>query len=73
MERVEVPYSYELPDVLKALQKFLESVEQHGFDEGNRSGYIQGKREGFEAGYKKACELYDIQITGEVKFKEALK
>lgn len=59
MEREEIPYSYELPDVLKDLQKFLESVEQHGFDEGNRWGYIQGKREGFEEGYKKAFDLYN--------------
>lgn len=62
MERVEVPCGYELPHELKSLQRFLESFAEGEYARGKRDGFIIGKREGFDAGYKKACELYNIQL-----------
>lgn len=64
MERRTVPCeTYELPSELKALQKFLESFAEGEYARGKRDGYISGRSEGFDAGYKKACELYGINVV----------
>ncbi len=58
----------ELTYELKSLKRFLESFAEGEYARGKRDGFVIGKREGFDAGYKKACELYNIVIDSNEYF-----